>query len=179
MDNMKRNIVLVITVIFIGLGIIGGVFAWVILGLNVTNGNYVIETENYVIDYVKGTDVSNLPSLFNGTPGEANYLMVRAKKRTDNFTANLTIYLNTLPETDNELIEEKIINYAVCVSSCDSFSQTYTLTSTDKTVVIENSMLTTEYTDYYVYFWLDASTEMDNLVNKNYYGFISAEAVLR
>ena len=158
--------------------IAGVTYAWFILDVNVINGHYVLETEQYDIDYVKGNDVTDLPSVITPTPSNTSHIVVKAKKNSDSFTANLTLYLNTLEETDSEIIDEKIVKYAICVESCNSFSSTYTLTSSNKTAIIENQLLTTEYKEYNIYFWLDGATDINHLTEKGYSGYISAEAQL-
>ena len=178
-NNSRKYIVLTIAVLFIGLAIAGGTYAWLILGYNATNGHYVISTDTYTIDYVRGTDVTDLPSLVTGTPDKAAHLLVRAKKATNNFSADLDIYLNTLPETDSAFLQNGMVYYAVCVGECDSFTNIHILNNTNKIRILENSTLTTDYTDYHVYFWLDGTSNMNNLVSKQYYGYISAEATLR
>lgn len=47
----KKNIVLSIIVIFMGLAIAGGTFAWLTGTLNVTNGNYTASSDCFLIDY--------------------------------------------------------------------------------------------------------------------------------
>ena len=150
--------------------------AWFTPELNVTNGSYVIETENYAIDYVKGNHVTDLPVLMMPTPVEDGHILIRAKKAEGNYNANFAIYLNTLAESDSELIDEKVIHYAVCVGTCNSFTNIYTLNTSSKITIIDNQLLTTTYTDYNIYFWIDGTRNMDSLVNKSYSGYISAEA---
>lgn len=58
-NNMKKNILLVVTVILVGLGVAGGTYAWISNSLGVNNGVYNVGTHCFLIDYnINNTDNS-------------------------------------------------------------------------------------------------------------------------
>lgn len=163
----------------------GATFAWLTYSLNVTNGNYNTRTMNFAVDYVGGTDLSDIPMVSDPSPSSAEVITVRARRAVGSAPGDLTIYLNTdVSNTDQEILTAEALNYAVCIGTCASFSQTYTVPTTATTTqtklpILENSPLTasdSEYTYYNVYFWLDPTKVTNALLDKSYTGFISAEA---
>ena len=57
-DNYKKNTILLIVVLLMGLAIIGGTFAYFTYGFNATNGNYISQTECFNIIYDNGNDIT-------------------------------------------------------------------------------------------------------------------------
>lgn len=69
-DIKKKNIILSIIVIFMGLAIAGGTFAWLTGTLNVTSGNYTAVSDCFLIDYTDTNQITGtmFPS-FNASKG--------------------------------------------------------------------------------------------------------------
>ena len=55
-NNIKKNVLLIITVLLVGLGIAGGTYAWFSNAVSVTNGNYATDTHCFNITYTDNTD---------------------------------------------------------------------------------------------------------------------------
>lgn len=180
----KKLIGTIIGVIAFAALIAGATYAWLTFSLGVNNGNYNLGTMNFNVDYQQGTAITSLPTLTSGDPSTAGSLTVRAKKASNSAPGDLTIYLNTdLNSTSSALLASGAINYAVCVGTCSSFDSittkgTLTSSTPAKLAILTGSPLTTDYTNYNVYFWLDGALVTNELVsgNASYTGWISAEA---
>ena len=180
----KKLIGAIIGVIAFAALIAGATYAWLTFTLAVNNGTYNLGTMNFNVDFQNGTAITSIPTLTTGDPSTAGSLTVRAKKATNSAPGDLTIYLNTENTTSAALLSSGAINYAVCVGTCASFDSITTKgvinsSTPAKFAILSGTPLTTSYTDYYVYFWLDGALVTNELVNANasYSGFISAEAV--
>ena len=182
--DKKKLIGTIIGVVAFAALIAGATYAWLTFSLGVNNGNYNLGTMNFNVDYQNGTAITSLPTLTTGDPDSAGSLTVRAKKASNSAPGDLTIYLNTESSTSAALLASGAINYAVCVGTCTSFDSITTKgvinsSTPSKFAILSGSPLTTDYTNYNVYFWLDGALVTNELVSSNasYSGFISAEAV--
>ena len=58
-NSMKKNVLLIITVLFVGLGVVGGTYAWFSNNIETTNEIYNVATSCFLIDYnINNTDNS-------------------------------------------------------------------------------------------------------------------------
>ena len=177
MDKKKLIGTIVGVALFAAL-IAGATYAWLTFAIGVTNNTVSSGSMNFSVKYTRGNDVTNIPILATGTPGDITPLTVKANKVAGSAPGNLTIYLNTDSTTTSALLSSGAINYAVCVGTCTSFNEdlTGTVTSSGKL-----GLLTTPLTDseqsYNIYFWLDGNKITNALVDSTYKGHISAEAI--
>lgn len=165
--------------------IAGATFAFLTFSATITNGTYNGGTMNFYVDYTKGTDISYLPQLQEGTPETAASLVVNAKKNNNSIDGYMTIKLSTTSSDD--LTTGGIVNWAICKGQCiGDFSAAKNSgvitaggsTTTPSTISLwtDDVIITEEGTDYYVYFWLDASKINSTYVNQTYSGYIHASA---
>ena len=123
LENMLKNkngITLVVLVV-------GATYAWLTIAANVTNGNYSIGTKNFIINYAKGTEITDTVQTSNATTTAITtattadelttdgWLAVTASKtassaKASDFTIKLHIESNTLTT--------KALTYAVCKGEC-------------------------------------------------------------
>ena len=55
-NNIKKNVLLIITVLLVGLGLAGGTYAWFSSAATITNGNYATDTHCFDVTYTDNTD---------------------------------------------------------------------------------------------------------------------------
>lgn len=125
--DTKKIIGTIIGVIMFALLIVGATYAWLTLAANVTNGNYVVGTKNFIINYVGGAEIANTVQTASATTTnitaatgandstDDGWLAVTASKtaasaKASDFTIKLHVTSNTL--TTNAL------TYAVCKGAC-------------------------------------------------------------
>ena len=180
--DKKKLIGTIIGVVLFALLIVGATYAWLTYTMEPTNGVYNVGTKNFIVNYVNGTDVNNVPLLATATTETAASLTVKANRNSSSSPGTFTIYLNTENDTSSVLLSSGALHYAVCISSCtntsDLSSETYTgtVTSSGKLAILPNTTLNTSQTTYYVYFWLDAEDANQDVIGTRYSGYISAEA---
>lgn len=175
--DKKKLIGTIIGVAMFAALIAGATFAWLTFNVSVTNGTITPSSMNFSVNFTRGTDISDMPILSEGTVSTAKLLTVKAHKVSGSAPGNLTIYLNT-SSTSNALITDEAINYAVCVGTCSSLSSaaaTGTLSSTTKKALL-TTPLTASATSYNIYFWLDGNVISNDHMGLSYSGYISAEA---
>ena len=184
--DKKKLIGTIIGVAMFAALIAGATFAFLTFTATVTNSTITGTAMNFLVDYTKGTEITGLPQVITGTPANTAHLVVKAKKHTNSVDGYLTVKLSTT--SSNTLTTGGIVNWAICKGACSNnftaAKATGTLTaggSTSNPNVItlwtDNELITTAGTDYYVYFWLDASKIKNSHINQAYSGFIHASAV--
>lgn len=184
--DKKKLIGTIIGVVMFAALIAGATFAWFTFGVTVTNGNYSGTTQNFIINYTKGTDVTDVPMLASGTASTAKSLTVSAYRASTTATGTLYIKLNTSSTTS--LTTSGALNYAVCsgtstAAGCTTLTSgsTGVLTagtisaSGDKTLYSTASIPTTQ-TYYWIFFWLDGSKVTNDHLGQSYTGYIHASA---
>lgn len=169
----KKLIGTIIGVIAFAALISGATFAWLIYAVNVTGGTYNGASTNFVVNYTKGTDISDVPILTSPTVSTARSLVVSANKTSTSVDGMLSIKLTTT--SSDILTTSGAIKYKVCQGRCALTSNVGTVTASG-TVEIFSGALQSSATSYYVYFWIDAETFSNDHVGKTYSGYISAEA---
>jgi len=125
--DTKKLLGTIVGVIMFALLIVGATYAWLTLTANVTNGNYIVGTKNFVINYVGGTEIANTVQTASSTTTnitaataanettDDGWLAVTASKtaasaKASDFTIKLHITSNTLTT--------KALTYAVCKGAC-------------------------------------------------------------
>ena len=175
--DKKKLIGTIIGVTLFAALIAGATYAFLTFTATVTNATYNASTMNFIVDYSKGTDISDLPQLTTATASTAKNLVVKAKKHTGSPNGNITIKLNTTT-IEEPLGSAGVVNYAICNGACaDNFSGAVTGTvGTTGTIDLLTEALSDTEVSYYVYFWLDASKIKNEHIGRTYSGNISATA---
>ena len=152
----------------------GATFAWLTYAVNVTGGTYNGASTNFVVNYTKGTDISDVPILTSPTVSTARSLVVSANKTSTSVDGTLSIKLTTT--SSDILTTSGAIKYKACQGECADLTSNVGTVTASGTVEIFSGALQSSATSYYVYFWIDAATFSNNQVGKTYSGYISAEA---
>lgn len=181
MDKKKLIGTIVGVTMFAAL-IAGATFAWLTFNVTVAaNTSTSGKSMNFTVDYVGGSQITSLPILATATPTTAtSKTTVKANKASGSAPGTLYIYVNTETTSDEALLTSQAINYALCVGTCTTFTESSTvkvgkITATGKKEIYSGE-LTSTATNYTVYFWLDGNLVDNSLIGKSYSGFISAEA---
>ena len=185
--NRKKLIGTIIGVIVFAALIAGATYAWFSFGLNVTTGTYNLSTQNFVINYEKGTNITAMPPVLSSpTAATASELYVTAYRGANTATGTIDIKLTTT-STDT-LTTSGVIHYAVCTSTSASEKGCTTLASGQtgvkatgsitaaSTVTLYSEAIPTTKTYYHIYFWIDGQAYGTNHVGKTYSGYIHAKA---
>lgn len=170
----KKLIGTIIGVIAFAVLISGATFAWLTYSVNVTGGTYNGASTNFVVNYTKGTDISDVPILTSPTVSTARSLVVSANKTSTSVDGTLSIKLTTT--SSDILTTSGAIKYKACQGECADLTSNVGTVTASGTVEIFSGALQSSATSYYVYFWIDAATFSNNHVGKTYSGYISAEA---
>lgn len=170
----KKLIGTIIGVIAFAALISGATFAWLTYSVNVTGGTYNGASTNFVVNYAKGTDISDVPILTSPTVSTARSLVVSANKTSTSVDGTLSIKLTTT--SSDILTTSGAIKYKACQGECADLTSNVGTVTASGTVEIFSGALQSSATSYYVYFWIDAATFSNNHVGKTYSGYISAEA---
>ena len=170
----KKLIGTIIGVIAFAVLISGATFAWLTYSVNVTGGTYNGASTNFVVNYTKGTDISDVPILTSPTVSTARSLVVSANKTSTSVDGTLSIKLTTT--SSDMLTTSGAIKYKACQGECADLTSNVGTVTASGTVEIFSGALQSSATSYYVYFWIDAATFSNNHVGKTYSGYISAEA---
>jgi len=184
--NKQKLIGTIIGVTLFAALIAGATFAFLSFTAGVINSTYNGTSMNFLVDYTKGTDISSLPQLKTATPSTASHLVINAKKHNNSVNGYLTIKLSTT--SSNALTEDGIVNWVLCKGACtnDFNSKKASGTITEGGTTSEPSVITlwsdpdlinTDGTDYYIYFWIDASGITNSHVNNTYSGYVHASAI--
>lgn len=184
--DKKKLIGTIIGVIMFAMLIVGATYAWLIITASITNGTYNTGSRNFVIDYTKGTDVTNLPILTVSSASAvassgASSLTVTAKLNSTN-TPKGDLKLTLVTTSDSgTLVSKGIIKYAVSINggtptapqTVSSNNQDLILSGTSTTSLIDS----TTNNSFTVYLWLDAATL--TTTGQTYAGYIKASATQR
>ena len=170
----KKLIGTIIGVIAFAVLISGATFAWLTYSVNVTGGTYNGTSTNFVVNYTKGTDISDVPILTSPTVSTARSLVVSANKTSTSVDGTLSIKLTTT--SSDMLTTSGAIKYKACQGECADLTSNVGTVTASGTVEIFSGALQSSATSYYVYFWIDAETFSNDHVGKTYSGYISAEA---
>lgn len=170
----KKLIGTIIGVIAFAVLISGATFAWLTYAVNVTGGTYNGASTNFVVNYTKGTDISDVPILTSPTVSTARSLVVSANKTSTSVDGTLSIKLTTT--SSDILTTSGAIKYKACQGECADLTSNVGTVTASETVEIFSGALQSSATSYYVYFWIDAATFSNDHVGKTYSGYISAEA---
>ena len=170
----KKLIGTIIGVIAFAALISGATFAWLTYAVNVTGGTYNGASTNFVVNYTKGTDISDVPILTSPTVSTARSLVVSANKTSTSVDGTLSIKLTTT--SSDILTTSGAIKYKACQGECADLTSNVGTVTAAGTVEIFSGVLQSSATSYYVYFWIDAATFSNDHVGKTYSGYISAEA---
>ena len=175
--DKKKLIGTIIGVTLFAALVAGATYAFLTFSATITNATYNAKTMNFIVDYTKGTDITNLPQLKTATPDTAASLVVMAKKQAGSPNGNITIKLNTT-RIDTPLGTDGVVNFAACKGACTDLNTTSikgTISGVGTIPLFTEALATTD-TSYYVYFWLDASKMNTDHLNKTYEANISASA---
>ena len=170
----KKLIGTIIGVIAFAALISGATFAWLTYAVNVTGVTYNGASTNFVVNYTKGTDISDVPILTSPTGSTARSLVVSANKTSTSVDGTLSIKLTTT--SSDRLTTSGAIKYKACQGECADLTSNVGTVTASGTVEIFSGALQSSATSYYVYFWIDAETFSNDHVGKTYSGYISAEA---
>ena len=173
MSNKKLIGTIIGVIAFVAL-ISGATFAWLTYAVNVTGGTYNGASTNFVVNYTKGTDISDVPILTSPTVSTARSLVVSANKTSTSVDGTLSIKLTTT--SSDILTTSGAIKYKACQGECADLTSNVGTVTASGTVEIFSGVLPSSATSYYVYFWIDAATFSNDHVGKTYSGYISAEA---
>lgn len=198
--DKKKLIGTIIGVLMFGLLVVGATFAWLQISPAFLNNTVNGKTTNFIVNYVKGTNITKLlildsttvstSSFSAGTGGKISIVAYRATTSAD---GDLTIKLNTT--TSNAIVSNgELLKYAVCSGAC-TLTETAvstptasstgllakgTVNSTTQTLVTIDGISTTTNNTYDIYLWLDQTIFYTNSGTYNgltYSGNISADAI--
>lgn len=188
--NKKKLIGTIIGVAMFAALIAGATFAWLTFNATVVNGTYNATSENFVINYAGGTDITQMLDI-QSTPTVSNVskiIKVSAYRATTSSTG--TLYLKLTSDSTDTLTTGSVIKYAVCsATSSTSTNCTGNLTSgstgvlatgaVDKTgeiTLYSTNNIPTSQTYYWIYFWIDAATFTNSHIGQSYSGYVHASA---
>ena len=157
----KKLIGTIIGVIAFAVLISGATFAWLTYAVNVTGGTYNGASTNFVVNYTKGTDISDVPILTSPTVSTARSLVVSANKTSTSVDGTLSIKLTTT--SSDILTTSGAIKYKACQGECADLTSNVGTVTASGTVEIFSGVLQSSATSYYVYFWIDAAPCWKNL----------------
>ena len=185
LDKKKLIGTIVGVVAFVAL-VASATYAWLTATANITNGTLNTGSRNFVINYSKGTDLSNLPML-TVTSGSAvassgaSSLTVKAGlASSNNPPGNLSLTLVTTSDVPG-VVTAGALKYAVKVGS-GTITEPQTVTSNNQVLVLSGTNTTTQrissttQTNIVVYVWLDSELVTGSMVGKAYSGYIKATA---
>lgn len=181
--DKKKLIGTIIGVTMFAVLIVGATYAWLSFTATVTNSTANGTTLKYTVNYVKGTDLSDLPILVTPTTSNAAHVTLTAQRPTGSIADNIKIYLTTT--SSNTLTTSGAVKYVICEGSCNaSFSgNTIKSVTAKSTVNIFSGTLpgTTTGTSnatvtYNVYFWIDAATVTNSHMGQAYAGYLHADS---
>ena len=120
--NTKKLIGTIIGVTMFAALIAGATFAWLTFGVTVGNNVYAGTTVNFLVDYTKGSAVTDVPMRDSTiiTPADAQVLTVKAAKHTGSADGYVSIKLTTT--SDNDLTKSGALRWAICRSAACSGS---------------------------------------------------------
>lgn len=188
MDTKKILGAILGVIAFVAL-IAGATFAWFTATVTVTNGSYNRIAQNFVINYTKGTDVTSVPMVANGTAANATSLVVSAYRASTTATGTLDLKLTTT--SNNSLTTAGALHYAVCegtdgtTSKCTASLETAgsnnvlatgVVNATGEKVLYTASSIPTSAKYYFIYFWLDGDDVNNTHLGQSYAGYIHAKA---
>lgn len=182
----KRKLIgTIIGVTMFGALIVGATYAWLSFNATVTNAAANGRTLNYIVNYTKGTNISDIPILGTPTTSTASLVTVKAQKPAGSIADNITISLTT---TSTGLTTTSgVVKYVICEGACDANFSGNTINSVTATSTVDiytgtlPGTATTSGTEvtYNIYFWIDAATlTNDHLTtgNNQYAGYIHAKS---
>lgn len=183
----KRKLIgTIIGVIMFAALIVGATYAWLSFTATVTNSTANGTTLKYIVNYGKGTDISDMPILVTGTTSTASEITLTAQRPQGSIADNIKIYISTNASASDDILSTSgAIKYVICETACDTNFDGNTINSltTESTVEIFSGTLegTTNSSSnkthtYKIYFWLDASTITNDHLNKSYSGYIHADS---
>lgn len=178
--DKKKLIGTIIGVVAFAALIAGATYAYLSSAVNVTAGTgvYNAKSMHFLVDYTKGTDISDIPLLANPTADKAKVLTVQAGLASGSTPGKMTIYLNTT-SSSNALITGGYIKYSYCIGTCSGTTfatNTKALTSTNQIAIISDTALSTTKQNYNIYFWIDDKKDLSTVAGLSYAGNISAIA---
>ena len=124
----KKLIGTIIGVIAFAALISGATFAWLTYAVNVTGGTYNGASTNFVVNYTKGTDISDVPILTSPTVSTARSLVVSANKTSTSVDGMLSIKLTTT--SSDILTTSGAIKYKACQGKCADLTSNVPMTPT-------------------------------------------------
>lgn len=144
--DRKKLIGLIIGIILFAALIVGATFAWLTYAINVTNGNYNVETSCFDVNYENGADISGtLNMVANPLNGRSTTISmginegcnVNAKGKIELVINSISskLYEATTAHCENTLTLETLLNYS---------SQTACETNVGQTVTNLTRVWTTE-----------------------------------
>ncbi len=181
MDKKKLIGTIIGVVAFIAL-VAGATYAWSTAALNVTGNAYNGGTMNFMVNYIKGTNITAMPPTLANSAGTSSTssLTVKAGRTSSSAPGKMTIYLNTT-STSNTLLTNGVLTYGYCITAtstttCSSFAGTGTVTTTGRTAIITDTTIETTDKNYNIYFWLDGAKNQGQYKTQTYAGYIEAVA---
>ena len=170
--------------------IAGATFAWLTFNATIVNGTYNATSENFVINYAGGTDITQILDI-ESAPTVSNITkVVKVSAYRDTTSSTGTLYLKLTSSTATSLTTGSVIKYAVCsATSSTSTNCTGSLTNgsagvlnagavnkTGEITLYSTSNIPTEQTYYWIYFWIDAATFTNTHLGQSYAGYVHASA---
>ena len=194
--DRKKLIGLIIGIILFAALIVGATFAWLTYAINVTNGNYNVETSCFDVNYENGADISG---------------NVNAKGKIELVINSISskLYEATTAHCENTSTLETLLNYS-SQTACETSSgetvtdltRVWTTKSALKYAIYEENFsgepiivghinestgTITLYesfalnvgssTKYYISIWLDGNIADSQYVNQSFSGYIKASAI--
>ena len=143
----KKLIGTIIGVIAFAALISGATFAWLTYAVNVTGGTYNGASTNFVVNYTKGTDISDVPILTSPTVSTARSLVVSANKTSTSVDGTLSIKLTTT--SSDILTTSGAIKYKACQGECaDLTSNVGTVTASVTDEIFSGALQSSAAIDY-------------------------------
>lgn len=196
--NTKKLIGTILGIIAFVALIAGATFAWLSVNANVTN-QYNGTTKNFIINYTRTGDISNLQQLYNPTKSQITTsngkTTVKASKTASSAPG---IFYLLLDVTQNTFVSDSIV-YAVCKSTeCPSTALVTIINSTvtcgtnvtcgviaggdnSENIILEdedtfNTTSAVSEVTYDIYIWIDSIRITSNDMGASFAGVISAYA---
>ncbi len=185
MDKKKLIGTIVGVAAFVAL-IASATYAWLTATATVENGTLNTGSRNFVINYTKGTDLSDLPirtytTAAAVTAGDPATITVKAGKALSTTPpGNLTLTLVTSSDAAG-VVSAGALKYAVKAGS-GSVTAPQTVTSNSQALVLSGTSTTTykltstTQVNFIVYVWLDTEKVTGSMAGKAYSGYIQATA---
>jgi len=181
MERKKKNVILIILIVFVGLPLIGGTYALLSYIISVSGGNYNTVTTCFNVNYSGTSHTDKLPVngyLFQSSTPQGGLLneVAMSLDLTCGIKAVGNIYLMVEDDTGSVLLSEGALKYAVYDNLDSDPIASGSITSKGDKLLYGNFPLSGNEKKYYVYIWLDGNIADNDYANIPFDGYLHATA---